>query len=155
MFTWNYPYISRARLETDLSQVFPEQGEGDVLVRIHTAIHLGEEAVELARFIKNLIPNAKIIGTSTSAAINHGKLAMNQCFISVTSTQNVSIRTMMIQTVDGTSGMPLSVDGVCNIAKPALMQPGMKILFAFLAGEFYDFERMVDQVNTCVLGIFI
>ena len=153
MFTWNYQYISRARLGTDLSQILPEQGEGDVLVRIHTAIHLGEEAVELARFIKNLVPKAKIIGTSTSAAINHGKLAMNQCVVSVTSTQNVSIRTMMIPTEDAATGMPLSVDGVCNIAKPALMQPGMKILFAFLAGEFYDFERMVDQVNTCAPGV--
>ncbi|MBO4399173.1 MAG: EAL domain-containing protein [Lachnospiraceae bacterium] len=149
MFTWNYPYISRARLETDLSQILPEQGEGDVLVRIHTAIHLGEEAVELARFIKSLVPKAKIIGTSTSAVINHGKLSMNQCVISVTATQNVSIHTAIIPTVNDATGVPLSADGVCGLAKPALMQPGMKLLFAFLAGTFYDFERMVDQVNIC------
>ena len=43
MFTWNYSYISRARLETDLSQIDTEQGEGDVLVRIHTTIHLGRK----------------------------------------------------------------------------------------------------------------
>ena len=152
MFTWNYSYISRARLETDLSQIDTEQGEGDVLVRIHTTIHLGEEAVELARFIKNLIPNAKIVGTSTSAAINRGKLTMNQCVISVTVTQSASIRSMMLPTIDAATGMPLSVDGVCDIAKPSVMQPGMKILFAFLAGRFYNFERMVDRVNTCAPG---
>ncbi|MBO4324523.1 MAG: EAL domain-containing protein [Lachnospiraceae bacterium] len=153
MFTWNLQYISRARLEAALSQMTREADEGDILIRIHTAIHLGEEAVELARFIKSIVPEAKIIGTSTSAVINSGKLYMDQCIISVTQTQNASIRTMMLSTRNEQTGEPLSVDNVCMIAKPALMQPEMKMLFAFLAGRFYNFEQMVEQVNGCAPGV--
>ena len=39
----------------------------DVLIRIHTAVHNAEEAVDLAAFIKGIIPKARILGTSTSA----------------------------------------------------------------------------------------
>lgn len=153
MFTWSFQYISRARLETTLSRMTREPDEGDILIRIHTAIHLGEEAVELARFIKSIIPEAKIIGTSTSAVINAGKLSLDQCIISVTQTQGASIRTMMLPTSDEKTGEPLSADNVCMIAKPALMQSEMKMMFAFLAGEFYDFEQMVDHVNQCAPGV--
>ena len=153
MFTWSFQYISRARLETTLSRMTREPDEGDILIRIHTAIHLGEEAVELARFIKSIIPEAKIIGTSTSAVINAGKLSLDQCIISVTQTQGASIRTMMLPTSDEKTGEPLSADNVCMIAKPALMQSEMKMMFAFLAGKFYDFEQTVDHVNQCVPGV--
>ena len=84
MFTWNYQYISKARLATSLEQMGLQPEKGDILIRIHTAIHLQDDAVELARFIKTIVPEAKIVGTSTSAVINRGKLAMNQCVISVT-----------------------------------------------------------------------
>ena len=61
MFTWNYQYISKARLASSLEQMGLQEGAGDVLIRIHTAIHLEDEAVELARFIKTIVPKAKIV----------------------------------------------------------------------------------------------
>ena len=49
MFTWNLLYISKMRLEDTLNQLMVG-GEDDkaVLIRIHTAIHTADEAVELA-----------------------------------------------------------------------------------------------------------
>ena len=58
--------------------------KGDILIRIHTAIHLAEEAVELAAFIKNIVPSAHIFRTSSSAIILGGRLLHYQCVISVT-----------------------------------------------------------------------
>lgn len=153
MFTWNYQYISKARLEKTFEQMMLAQDGGDVLVRIHTAIHLEDEAVELARFIKSIVPSAKIIGTSTSAVINRGKLAMNQCVISVTQMHSATVRTMILPTVDEKSGLPLSVDSVCSCAKQTVMQKDMKLLFAFLAGEFFDIDRMIAHVNECAPGV--
>lgn len=140
MFTWNYQYISKAILEKTFEQTMLAKDGGDVLVRIHTAIHLEDEAVELARFIKSLVPTAKIIGTSTSAVINRGKLAMNQCVISVTQMNSATVRTLILPTVDEKSGLPLSVDSVCSCAKQTVMQKDMKLLFAFLAGEFFRYR---------------
>ena len=79
MFTWNLMFVSQKRLEDTLSQLMVGDGEDkDVLVRIHTAIHTAEEAVDLASFVKRLIPNARILGTSTSAIISGGKLIHDQ-----------------------------------------------------------------------------
>ena len=85
MFTWNLQYVSKKRLEDTLYQFLVSDGEEkDVLIRIHTAIHTAEEAVDLAAFIKGIIPNAQILGTSTSAIISEGKLIHDQCIISIT-----------------------------------------------------------------------
>ena len=70
MFTWNIQYISKARLAEAFGQLMLDSSKGDILIRIHTAIHLEEEAVDLAKFIANLVPGAHIFGTSTSAIIS-------------------------------------------------------------------------------------
>ena len=52
MFTWNLQFVSKKRLEDILYQFMVSDGEErNVLVRIHTAIHTAEEAVDLAAFI--------------------------------------------------------------------------------------------------------
>ena len=117
MFTWNYQYISKARLAASLEQMMLQPEQGDILIRIHTAIHLEEEAVELARFIKTIVPEAKIVGTSTSAVINWGKLALNQCVISVTQMHGGHVQTSVIPTRNPETGLPISVDEVCHTAQ--------------------------------------
>ena len=53
MFTWNLQFVSKKRLEDTLYQfLVSEEEEKSVLIRIHTAIHTAEEAVDLAAFIK-------------------------------------------------------------------------------------------------------
>ena len=83
MFTWNFQYMSKARLADTLNQLMLNSGPGDILVRIHTSIHQPDEAVELARFIKKQVPRAQIFGTTTSAVINWGRIVQNQCIISI------------------------------------------------------------------------
>lgn len=48
MFTWNLQYISKTRLAGTLKQLMIDPDKGDILIRIHTAIHTSEEAVKLA-----------------------------------------------------------------------------------------------------------
>ena len=67
MFTWNLQYISKNRLAEAFDQLMLNPRNGDILIRIHTAIHLENEAVELAKFIVSIVPGAHIFGTSTSA----------------------------------------------------------------------------------------
>ena len=75
MFTWNLQYVSKTRLADSLKQLMIDYGKNDdILIRIHTSIHAPDDAVELASFIKSIVPRAHIIGTSTSAVINGGKL---------------------------------------------------------------------------------
>lgn len=92
VFTWNFQYISKARLAEAFQQLMLDPKTGDILIRIHTAIHQADEAVDLAKFIKTQVPEAHIFGTSTSAVISWGRLSGNQCVISVTQMSEGSIR---------------------------------------------------------------
>ena len=112
MFTWNFQYVSKSRLAETLGQLMLDSAPGDILVRIHTAIHNPEDAVELARFIKGMVPDAHIFGTSTSAVINWGRIVENQCVISVTQMNEGRIRSLLIPS-SGRSGflLPTSWSG--------------------------------------------
>ncbi len=153
MFTWNYQYISKARLAQAFLQMMLDPEKGDILVRIHTAIHLEDEAVELARFIKTIVPSAKIVGTSTSAVINWGKLAMNQCVISVTQMDGGHVNTAIIATRDRETGLPITVDDVCHTAQCRVFSKDTKLILTFLAGDYLDIQKMVDRSNECAPGV--
>ena len=153
MFTWNYQYISKARLESALKQLMLQTEKGDILIRIHTAIHLEDEAVELARFIKTIVPAAKIVGTSTSAVISRGKLLMNQCIISVTQMDGGHVQTTIIPTRDEDTGLPITVDNVCHTAQSRVLSEDTKLILTFLAGNYLDIQSMVERSNECKPGI--
>ncbi len=153
MFTWNYQYISKVRLATSLAQMMLDPEKGDILIRIHTAIHLEDEAVELARFIKTIVPEARIVGTSTSAVINRGKLAMNQCVVSVTQMNGGHVQSHIIPTRNPETGLPISVDEVCHSAQCSVLREDTKLILMFLAGTYLDIQRMVDRSNECKPGV--
>ena len=100
MFTWNFQYISKTRLAEVFKQLMLDPEKGDILIRIHTAIHTEDESVELARFIAKLVPGAHIFGTSTSAVICWGRLIQNQCVISVTQMSKGHIESALLDTYD-------------------------------------------------------
>ncbi|MBQ9383993.1 MAG: EAL domain-containing protein [Ruminiclostridium sp.] len=153
MFTWNFQYISKARLAETFNQLMLNNQKGDVLVRIHTAIHLEDEAVELARFIKQLVPRAQIFGTSTSGVICWGKLSQSQCIISVTQMSKGTIRSVLQPTFDSDTGKPLSAEELCLNVRDAVVNEHTKLLLTFLTGKYYDVYRFVERCNTVFPGV--
>ncbi len=153
MYTWNFQYVSKARLAETLSQFMLGEQKGDVLVRIHTSIHLEEEAVDLARTIKELVPRAQIFGTSTSAVICKGRLTPNQCIISVTKMKNGSVRSVLQPTFDSDTGRPMSPDEVCMNVKSALINSDTKLLLAFVTTKYLNVCEFVDRCNTYFPGV--
>lgn len=147
MFTWNFQYMSRSRLAETLDQLMLTGQKGSVLIRIHTSIHKKDDAVELARFIKDKMPNARIFGTSTSAVINWGKLTRNQCVVSITQMQEGKIETAMIPTLDE-NGDPVDTDVLCKKIKDDLIVDNTKLLLTFSTKKFLDIYNFVDKSNT-------
>lgn len=146
MFTWNFQFVSKARLAETFNQLMLGAQKGDILIRIHTAIHLKEEAVDLARYIKSLVPGAHIFGTSTSAVINRGKLVQDQCIISVTQMNEVRVKTALFSTFN-TDGEPLPADTLCETIKTALIDADTKLLLTFLTPKYRDVFRFIDRCN--------
>lgn len=152
MFTWNLQYVSKKRLEDTLPQLIDRsEADRDVLVRIHTAVHTPEEAVDLAAFIKRLIPWAKILGTSTSAVISGGKLLHDQCVISVTQMAEGSVRVARFPLGDAGSPAP-SGEALCGEVRETLVRDDTKLLLAFFT-DYQEIERFVVCSRTQMPGV--
>ena len=154
MFTWNFQFISRRRLEDTLNQLMVSDGEDrNVLIRIHTAIHTAEEAVDLAAFIKRIIPSAQILGTSTSAIISEGKLIHDQCVISVTQMDEGSVHTARIPTMEAGTGRMVSAEALCAQAAELMVRDNTRLLFVFCPAPYRDIDRFVEISNGRMPGV--
>ena len=154
MFTWNLLYISKMRLEDTLNQLMVGGGDDKaVLIRIHTAIHTADEAVELAAFIKRVVPNAQIVGTSTSAIISGGKLIHDQCVISVTQLDEGDDLAARIPVEDEDGSGALSAQALCALAAERMVRSDTKLLFVFSPQQYRDIERLVEVSNECMPGV--
>ena len=153
MFTWNFQFISKARLVDTFDQLKLDVSGGDILIRIHTASHRPEEAVELAKYIVKLVPGAHIFGTSTSAIIMNGKLIPNQCLISVTQMNRGSIRTELLSTYNESGEEPLSPEALCAGVTKAVVGPDTRFLLTFLTINYHDVYDFVELCNDVLPGI--
>ena len=147
MFTWNFQYVSKARLAETLGQLMLGNQSGDILIRIHTAIHTEDEAVDLARFVKHVVPNAQIFGTSTSAVICNGKLLQNRCVISVTQMKKGTVKAVMQPTFDSDTGKPMPPDEICQNIRDAVINDNTRVLLTFLTAKYLDIYSFVDKCN--------
>ena len=152
LFTWNFQYVSKARIAEAFGQLMLDPAKGDILIRIHTAIHLEEEAVDLAKFISKLVPQAHIFGTSTSAIISWGKLVQNQCVISVTQMNSGRIRTALLPTFEE-DGMPIHPDELCQNVKDAVIERNTKLMLTFLTGKYLGVYNFVEKCNSYFPGV--
>ena len=153
MFTWNLQYISKTRLSDTLNQLMLNSQKGDILIRIHTAIHLAEEAVELAAFIKNIIPRAHIFGTSTSAIILGGRLLHYQCVISVTQMSEGCIRSVRIPVYKNDMQDLVPAEELCGLVKDALIRDDTGFMLAFFPDKYGDIKRFTDLGNEEFPGV--
>lgn len=151
MFTWNFQYLSKTKLKEAVEQLDIKDTHHDVLVRIHTAIHDEEEAVELAVYVKSLIPNAHIFGTSTSAVIYKGKLMTDQCIVSVTEMDKATVRTAVVPTFK--NELPVPPDELCKAMGENVMQENTKLVLTFLTGKYMDVHWFIDRCNDYFPGV--
>ena len=152
MFTWNFQFISKARLRENFNQLMLDPRKGDILVRIHTAIHREKEAVDLASFIKKAIPGAQILGSSTSAIIRNGKVIRDQCLISVTQMDGGRIRTAFLDTLES-DGTAVPAGTLCERIREAVTGQDTKQLLTFLTGKYPLVSDLAAESNRCFPGI--
>ena len=153
MFTWNLQYISKTRLAGILRQLMLDPDKGDILIRIHTAIHNADEAVDLAAFIKSIVPGAHIIGTSTSAVIREGRLYPDQCLVSVTQMSGAELNSLRITLPDAESEPGSSAAKLCVDVKDALVKDDKGFMFIFFTPKYKDVKRFVDASNEIMPGV--
>ena len=157
MFTWNFQLISKVRLAETLNQLTLDQTKGDILIRIHTATHKADEAVDLAKFIKGIVPAAHIFGTSTSAIICDGKLLPDNCLVSVTQMNGGRIKSAILPVFESEAGETtdavISPEKLCENIKENVITPETKLLLAFISINYHDIYNFVEKSNDYFPGI--
>ena len=154
MFTWNLQYVSKKRLADTLNQLMIDGPRGhELLIRIHTAIHTAAEAVELAAFIKQRIPEARILGTSTAGILVGGKLIHDQCVISITQMAEGSVRTVRVPLREGSREALLPAGTLCSRVKDALVGENTRLVIAFFTAAYPDVNLFVEETNRQFPGV--
>ncbi len=149
MFTYNFIYTSAKEIRSGLASL-ELKCESEVFVRIHTAIHDAEQSVRVACLVKEVIPEAKIFGTSTSSVIDKGSILADKCLISVTVLEHGKVSVMMKHTFekyDSVKPEVLAKDLSNNTDK------GTKMILAFFTSLYSDVYRFVEECNKCMPGI--
>ena len=77
------------RDQTDLKNFLKEQRrtappDCSWLVLIHTCCHSPASAVAIAQHVKEVLPDAAVLGTSAAAVIHHGSIYTDQCLLHIT-----------------------------------------------------------------------
>ena len=152
MFTWNFQYVSKTRLVEDFNQLMLNSQNGDILIRIHTSIHLEDEAVDLARFIKGIVPGAHIFGTSTSGVIGWGKLMHNQCIISVSQMESGYVRTMRRKYILD-NGEVCGPEDILHSINEGIISDDTGLLLTFTSGSYLHISELVDKSNELIPGV--
>lgn len=145
--------MSKVRLTETLKQLNLNAKENNVIVRIHTAIHLPDEAVDLARFIKRIVPQALILGTSTSAVIYKGKCLSNQCIVSVTQMNEGTVKTWMSPLEEEYEEKNLFGRKLAESVKENLIDEDTKMILAFFTPSYKDVSWFVVESNEVFPGV--
>ncbi len=153
MFTWNFLLVSKSRLIDTFKQLSLDSSNGDILIRIHTAAHYADEAVELAKFLKELVPGAMIFGTSTSAIIMEGKLIKERCLISVTQMSTGRIKKVKISTAADKGAELKNEDKLCQYIQDNLIFPDTEHLLTFFTIDYINIAGFVKKSNVYFPGI--
>lgn len=145
MKTYNHIYDSYNNMKNFFEEINPEPNSG-VLVRIHSSIHNKDQMQELTKNIYNLLPEAKIIGCSTTHVICDGKLLPDACLISVSIFENAKIQTTHISCLDSNNelktGKKLAHEAVRNF-----LSEKNGFLFIFFPLTYGKIEDFVDTIN--------
>ncbi|MBD5498872.1 MAG: EAL domain-containing protein [Lachnospiraceae bacterium] len=145
MKAYNHLYTSLAFFEEYLDSIQLDK-DGKSLVRIHSSIHTAEEMQKLAEDIKRLLPNAVIIGCSTSKVICEGDVVSDACLVSITEVENSELRLGMFSCKDS-SGADRPGESLCREVADALLKDGEGLMLVFFPVSYYRTAKFVWHMN--------
>lgn len=151
MRSYNHIYETLCSFKSFLDGI--ELGlEERVLVRIHSGRHTAQDMSVLAADIKTCLPNATIIGCSTSHIICEGRILENTCLISLTTFEDCEIRSAMVECIaaDGTE-KPGEV--LCEEISRKLAVEGEGMMLVFFPFSFYRTVSFIEAMNRTYPGV--
>ena len=141
MKSYNHLYQSLAFFEEYLDSIQLDRNT-KCLVRIHSSVHTAAEMERLSADVGQLLPNAVIIGCSTSKVICEGDIVANACLISITETEKSELRLGMFKCQDA-EGKDKSGEALCKEVSEALLESGEGLMLVFFPLSYYKTAKFV------------
>lgn len=135
------------RDQTDLKNFLKEQRrtappDCSWLVLIHTCCHSPASAVAIAQHVKEVLPDAAVLGTSAAAVIHHGSIYTDQCLLHITRFRRTRPEIFRLS-LDGKTPEELAEEAAENFPADS------RALFAFFTDRTCTCSRSCNIWNSC------
>lgn len=122
--------------------------EKRALVRIHSSVHSAEEMSLLAGEVKELLPNANIIGCSTPGVICDGKIIKDSCLVSIATFDRCDIETFYSDAAENEKEL-------CTRLSEQLVRGRNGFMLLFLPASYTKGIKLVELMNRRLPGVQI
>ncbi|MDE6676011.1 MAG: hypothetical protein K2K19_14575, partial [Acetatifactor sp.] len=123
-----------------------------VLLRIHSNIHTADMMEELAAKLKELLPNAVMIGCSTSHVICEGKILQGACLLSLTVFEQCKIRIGMFSCEDE-KGIEKDGEALSIEVSDSLVKGDRGLMLTFFPLSYYKTAKFVEHMDRINEGL--
>ena len=147
MKVYNHLYRDKRKFNVFLNGTGLDR-EKQALVRIHSSVHSAEEMSALAGDIKELLPNANIIGCSTPGVICDGKIIKDTCLVSIATFDGCDIDTFYSDTAENEKEL-------CTRISEQLVRGRNGFMLLFLPASYTKGIKLVELMNKRLPGVQI
>ena len=123
-----------------------------VLMRIHSNVHAADQMAELATELKEILPNAVMIGCSTSHVICEGKILQGACLISLTVFEQCEIRIGMFS-CEQEPGVEKAGEALGEEVSEALVKGDKGLMLTFFPLSYYKTAKFVERMDRLNRGL--
>lgn len=138
-------YSSDQRFE-ELIKANELSAQKEYLIRIHTCIHNKYTIMLFVNKILSYLPNAKIIGSSTSGVIYKGEIRTGCCLVSITEFEDSKVETD-VSILDDGKGDEISGNVVADVITEKIVSENTKFMFAFAARPYLRMDEFAERIN--------
>lgn len=145
MKVYNHLYSDKRKFANFLKGTGLEQDK-QMLVRIHSSVHSAEAMSALAKEIKELLPNGKIIGCSAAGVILDGRIIEDGCLISVATFDCSAAETLF-------AGCTENEKELCRELSEKLVRGRNGFLLLFLPPSYAGGIKLAELANKRMPGV--
>ncbi|MGN1148263.1 MAG: EAL domain-containing protein [Lachnospiraceae bacterium] len=150
MKAYNHLYESLDKFKDYLDSIELDRSRR-VLVRIHTNVNTPGEIQLLAQDIKALLPNAVLIGCSTSHVICEGQI-LSGCLISITEFEDCEMKMGVFSCVTE-AGKEKDGEVLCKEVIEGLVQGASGLMLVFFPLAYHKTAKFVEHMNRVGQGL--
>lgn len=145
MKTYNHLFETLENLNDFLDGIELDRSR-QLLLRIHSSVHTADTMKELVSELRELLPNAVMIGCSTSHVICEGKIIQGACLISLTVFEQCEIRSGMFS-CEREKGIERDGEDLAAEVSGELVKGNKGLMLTFFPLSYYKTAKFVEHMD--------